>query len=90
MTVDGKLLTQSVWKSARQGSLAAVPLIAGGQPGEWSLFSYFFGFLYKPHQKSMTISLNVSYAATPTLPPSQPQHPDDSYSSSWGWRSAPT
>ena len=60
VTVDGELLTQSVWKSARQGSLAAVPLIAGGQPGEWSLFSYFFGFLYKPHQKSMTISLNVS------------------------------
>ena len=40
VTVDGVVLTESIWKTVRTGGLAQVPIIVGGQSGEWQFSAW--------------------------------------------------
>jgi len=40
VTVDGVMLTESVWKTVRTGNLAPVPIIVGSLSGEGAYFSF--------------------------------------------------
>ena len=52
VTVDGTTLTEPVWKTARHGNLAPVPIIVGGQTDEWELFA--FSAEFNPASANMT------------------------------------